>query len=141
MSTLDAFSGEKIPPWYVTGFAESAGSFTFSRSGKQLLLVFAVRFPESNRPLLEGIRRFFRAGRIYVAGPGCYDRINRPMELLRVVDHFDRYPLRGEKQIAYRIWREMVHVKATHHGSRPPQRLDDLARKLSRTVRKRGKQP
>ena len=139
METLDAFSGEKIPPWYVTGFAEGAGSFTFGRSGKQLLLVFAVRFPESNRPLLESIRRFFRAGRIYGAGPGCYYRINRPTELLRVVDHFDRHPLRGEKQTAYRIWREMVYLRATHHGSRPPKRLDDLARKLSRTVRKGGK--
>ena len=89
METLNAFSGEKIPPWYVTGFAESAGSFTFGRSGKQLLLVFAFRFPESNRPLLESLRRFFRGGRIYGAGRGCYYRVNRPTELLRVVDHFD----------------------------------------------------
>ena len=39
MRTLDSFFSEKLPPWYLTGFAESAGSFTFSRSGKQLLLV------------------------------------------------------------------------------------------------------
>ena len=133
MSTLDVFSGEKLPPWYVTGFAESAGSFTFGRSGKQLLLVFAVRFPESNRPLLESIRRFFRAGRIYGDGPACYYRINRPTELLRVVEHFERHPLRGEKKTAFRIWREMVYLRATHHGSCPPKRLDDLARKLQET--------
>ena len=132
MSTLNAFSWDKFPPWYVTGFTESAGSFTFSRSGKQLLLVFAVRMPRPNRPLLESLGRFFRAGRIYDAGRSCYYRVNRPIELLRVVDHFDHYPLRGEKQAAYRIWREMVYLKATHHGSRPPKRLDDLAGKLSR---------
>ena len=141
MRPVDEFFGEKVPPWYITGFTESAGSFTFSRSGKQLLLVFAVRLPESNRPLLESLRRFFRAGRIYRAGPGCYYRINRPTELLRVVDHFDRHPLRGAKQAAYRIWREMVYLRATHHGSRPPKRLHDLARKLSRAARNGGKQP
>ena len=85
------------------------------------------------------IRRFSRAGRIYGAGAGCYYRTNRPTELLLVVDHFDRHPLRGEKQTAYRIWREMVYLRATHHGSRPPKRLDDLAWKLSRPVRKGGK--
>jgi len=132
VETFHAFSGEKIDPWYVTGFTESAGSFTFGRSGEQLLLVFAVRLPESNRPLLESLRRFFRAGRIYGAGAGCYYRVNRPRELLRVVDHFDRHPLRGQRRTAYRIWREMVYLRATHHGSRPPKRLNDLAGQLSR---------
>ncbi len=134
MDTFAEFSGAKTTPWYVTGFTEGAGSFTFSRSGRQLLLVFAVRLPESNRPLLERLQRYFRAGRIYDAGPGCLFRVNRPRELLRVVEHFDRYPLQGDKRAAYRIWREMVFLRATHHGSRPPKTLLDLAARLSSTT-------
>ena len=126
------FSGENIPPWYITGFAEGAGSFTFSRSRGQLLLVFGVRLPETNRPLLESLRRYFRAGRIYDSGPGCLYRINRPTELLRVVEHFDCHPLQGKKRAAFRIWREMVYLRATHHGRRPPKKLLELAAELSR---------
>ena len=30
---------DAISPWYLTGFAESGGSFTYHRSGEQLTLV------------------------------------------------------------------------------------------------------
>ena len=133
-----------VSPWYVTGFVEGAGSFTYNRSGNQLTLVFAVRLVESNRPLLDRLQRFFGGiGKIYstpVAREGeearpsrtvCYYRVNRTRELLRVVGHFDAYPLRGDKRKAFRVWREMVFLRATHHGSRPPDELNDLAAKLT----------
>lgn len=137
-----------VSPWYVTGFVEGAGSFTYNRSGDQLTLVFAVRLIESNRPLLDQLQEFFGGiGRIYsasVARDGqearstrnvCYYRVNRTRQLLRVVEHFDAYPLRGGKQKAFRIWREMVFLRAAHHGSRPPDELVDLAAKLSEAVK------
>jgi hypothetical protein len=134
-----------ISPWYVTGFVEGAGSFTYNRSGNQLTLVFAVRLAQTNRPLLEQLQRFFGGiGKIYstpVAREGerarpprnvCYYRVNRTRELLRIVEQFDAYPLRGDKRKAFRLWREMVFLRATHHGSRPPDELYDLAAKLSK---------
>ena len=118
-------------PWYITGFAEAAGSFTYSRSGRQLMLVFAVRMPRANLKMLEKLRGFFGgAGRVY-SRDTCSFRITRPAELLRVVEHFDRYPLHGERREAYRIWREMVFLRATHHGSAPPEELERLAETLS----------
>jgi len=134
----------RLSPWYVTGFLESAGSLTYNRSGDQLTLVFAVRLAESNRPLLEQLQRFFGGiGRIYSTPVArereeaprtrsvCYYRVNRTRELLRIVEHFDAYPLRGDKRKAFRLWREMVFLRATHHGSRPPDELNDLAAKLT----------
>jgi hypothetical protein len=120
----------------VTGFVSGVGSFTFHRSGRQLLLVFAVRLPARGRPLLESIRKFFRgSGKIYdvAAGASCYLRVNRSAELLRIVDHFERYPLRGAKRRGYEIWREMVLVKAAHFGGPSPPELDQLAEKLSKS--------
>jgi hypothetical protein len=129
----------------VTGFVEGAGSFTYNRSGDQLTLVFAVRLTESNRPLLEQLQRFFGGiGKIYStpvardrkearrARNVCYYRVNRTRDLLRVVEHFDAHPLRGDKQKAFGLWREMVFLRATHHGSRPPDELKELAAKLSK---------
>jgi hypothetical protein len=133
----------------VTGFAESAGSFTYNRSGSQLTLVFAVRLPASDRALLRDLQRFLGGiGRIYSTAPGetseprgaCLFRVNRTRELLRVVKHFDAYPLRGGKRRAYRVWSEMVSLRAAHHGSRPPDELWDLADKLSR-LRSLGRPP
>ena len=42
-----------LPPWFVTGFVEGHGIFTFSRSGSQRMVVFANRLIESERPLLD----------------------------------------------------------------------------------------
>jgi hypothetical protein len=136
-----------LEPWYVTGFVEGAGSFTFNRVGDRLTLVFAVRLKSSNRPVLERLRDYFAgAGRIYetaraneegeATGATCLFRINRVRDLLRVVEHFDKHPLRGSKREAYALWREMVFLRATHLGGRAPDQLARLARRLAEHTRK-----
>lgn len=140
----------RFSPWYVTGFADGEGIFTYSRGSQQLMVVFAVRLTATDRSLLESIKAFFGgAGRIYSAprrlNPGggrtkssCYYRVNRPNELLQIVDHFDTYPLQGEKLKSYRIWREMVFLRAAYHGVQTPSELLELAKELSRTVPRHG---
>ena len=125
----------------MTGFAEGAGSITYNRGGDQLTLVFGVRLPRSGRRLLEDLRRYFgNAGRIYPTGnDACFFRVTRPQELLRVVEHFDRFPLRGDRDAAFRLWREMVFLRAVHHRSRPPKRLSTLACRLSKKIGKTRK--
>lgn len=119
-----------LDPRYVSGLTEGIGSFTYSRASGTVALYFALRVPEKNRELLTGIRDFFGAGQIYPAGDCLYFRINRHDELHRVVRHFDDYPLVGHKRAAFRIWREMVLLKARF---RQPdrRRLQALAQKLS----------
>ena len=127
-----------LSPWYVSGFVENAGSFTYSRGRDraQLTMVFAIRVPASQSGLLESIRVFLGGGgRIYTSRPerGAlrYFKATRPAELLRIVEHFDRYPLQGDRREHYRVWREMVLLKAAHLGARAPLELLRLAEKLS----------
>ena len=108
----------------MTGFADGAASFTYSRSGQQLALYFAIK---AEPTLLGEVQAFFEgAGRIY----DTYFRVSRRDELLRVVDHFDRYPLRSTKQEVYEVWRQMVMAKQEF---RRPDRalLDSLAAQLT----------
>lgn len=124
---MDTFSRETLDPLWVTGFADAAGSFTYSRSSKQLALYFAVKVADEDRPLLEDLQAYFDAGRIY---DPAYFRITRREELMRVVDHFDQYPLRSSKRELYELWREMVVAKQQFR--RPDrERLASLASRLS----------
>ena len=135
-------SRRRLPPWYVTGLIEGDGTFTYSRSGEQLALYFAIKLRASERPVLEALQAFFRgAGKLYEVRPpvdserpvkpSCYLRLTRRDELLRVVEHFERYPLRGGKQRAFRVWREMVRLKSESFRRPPREELDALASELS----------
>jgi hypothetical protein len=124
-----------LQPEYVTGFIEGAGSFTSNRSANRIAPVFAVRMKTSSRMLLKQLRSFFgNAGKIYETREknACLFRINRTRELLRVVEHFDKHSLRGDKRNAFRIWREMVFLRATHHGRGTADGMAGLAGQLSR---------
>ena len=127
-------TNKTLTPDYVTGLLESAGSFTFNRGQQQLTVVFGVRSQAANRPLIEDLRAFFGGiGRIYdTTQDTCFFRVNRPRELLRIVEHFDRHPLRGNRRTTFHIWREMVLVRASHTGGQAPAELIALAEQLTR---------
>lgn len=134
-----------LHPWYVTGFVEGEGTFTYSRSGRLLALYFGVRLTAEDRPILEHIQAFFGGiGEIYTqrrraprprggfSKTASYYRVCRRDHLPRVIDHFDRYPLGGVKLECYRIWREMVFLKLANPRRPPLDELNRLAEELSR---------
>ena len=134
-----------LDPWYVTGFTDGEGSFTFSRSSAQMALYFSIKLVATELPLLESIQRFFGVGTIYAvkarapiaAGAGAAKsaslyRVTRHDELDRVTDHFNEYPLRGKKAESYKIWRAMVALKRDFRG-RNKADLEELALALSAT--------
>lgn len=128
---METFSRGTLDPHWVTGFADGDSSFTYSRSGKQLALYFAIKLTALERPLLEELQTFFAGGSLFdVASGGVYFRVQRRDELMRVVDHFDAYPLRSSKKAVYEVWRLMVLAKQQF---RNPDRatLDVLADQLT----------
>lgn len=126
---METFSRGTLDPAYVTGFVDASGSFTYSRSSKQLALYFAVKLSAADRPLLEELQAFFGGiGRIY---PEAYFRVTRREELMTVVEHFDRYPLHSSKSRVYELWREMVLAKQEFRRPDRPL-LDRLADEISR---------
>ena len=139
---------ENLDPCYVTGFCEGEGTFTYSRSGNNLNLYFAIKVNFEDRDLLYKMQSFFSVGRIYVGKPipprkysghtrtYFYYRVSKISELRRIIEHFDNYPLKGKKAVSFSIWKEMVKYKQMY---RKPQydRLNELANKLSAVAGKR----
>jgi hypothetical protein len=147
---METFSRGTLDPWYVTGFVEGEGVFTYSRSGRQMGLYFAIKLPDADRPLLERVQDFFGGiGKIYQVGAGAatprtgltrtasYFRVTRRDELEHVVAHFDAYPLRGTKAGCYAIWRQMVLIKREFRRPARPQ-LDELAARLTAASPRNG---
>lgn len=126
---METFSRGTLAPEWVTGFCEAAASFTYSRSGRQLALYFAIKLPAADQPLVEDLQAFFSVGRIYDVGRSSYFRVSRRDELMRILDHFDSHPLRSSKRDVYDVWRQMVVAKQDfRHPDRT--RLDELATQI-----------
>ena len=120
------FNGKQFPvkqslnPWFVTGFIEGSGSFTYSRSGDSVIPYFALKVGAQDRSLLQGLQAFFGGGgRIYdvtaqasgTSAKAAYFRVTRASELALVVAHFERFPLLGAKADAFSLWRRLVAAK------------------------------
>ena len=98
---------ERLHPWYVTGLVEGEGSFVVSFSLRRKLKVgietrpsFSISQTEGNLELLKRLHAFFRCGGIrYSRGDHTYKYEVRSIDDLvrRVLPHFERYPLQGEK--------------------------------------------
>lgn len=140
---METFSRGTLDPHWVTGFSDGEASFTYSRSGYQIGLYYAVKLTAAERPLLEELQGFFGGvGRIYdvaARAPGnrsgatksaAYFRVTHRGELSRVLEHFDQYPLQSSKRKVYEIWRLMVLAKQQF---RKPDRglLDALADQIT----------
>gem|GEM_PF-486005 len=110
-----------LDPWFVTGFCDGEAAFTFSRSGNAFALYFSICQREDNKKVLEQIRDYFGGkGKIYIrkeqlptrnsghSKPNAYYRICKQEELLKVIEHFDKFPMQSKKQDVYGIWREMA---------------------------------
>ncbi|MEI6631360.1 MAG: LAGLIDADG family homing endonuclease [bacterium] len=134
-----------LTPWYITGFCDGEAAFTYSRAGGSFALYFAIKQREDNKQIIEDIQEYFNyIGDIYAqkkalptqnsgfSQPAAYYRVTRINELKRIVEHFDKYPLKiQKKQEAYEIWREMVMHKLEHYRRVDYDNLKGLAEKLS----------
>ena len=134
--------GTNISPWYITGLIDGEGAFTFNRCGSHMAVCFGLKFTAQDRNTLELIREFFGGiGNIYrvkahISNSGktktaAYFRITRINDLLNIVEHFDRYPLKSTKNEQFKIWKEMVMIKRDNYKKKHLDKLEVLAQKLS----------
>ncbi|MBI5873211.1 MAG: LAGLIDADG family homing endonuclease [Candidatus Omnitrophica bacterium] len=122
---LGANNRESLDPWFITGFSDGEAAFTFSRSGEDVFaLYFSICQREDNRGIVDKIQEYFNGiGKIYIrkeqlpkknsgrTKPSAYFRVCKQKELLRIIEHFDKFPLQSKKQEVYQIWREMAIEK------------------------------
>ena len=113
----------ELNPWFITGFCEGEASFTYNKTGNNIALYFAIKLTKGDENLLCNIQNFFKVGQIYkvkARAPrhnsghtkaALYYRTTKIADLQVIVDHFEEYPLKGEKRKRYEIWREMFLLK------------------------------
>ena len=124
-----------LDPEYVTGLTEWAGSFTYSRDKGGITPIFGIRSSVRDIVVVAKVASFFGVGKIYRGGQGfqkwVYFRVNKLGDLIKIVKHFERYPLQGMKQHAFAIWKEMVNCKR-RKLPKDKAKIAELALKLSK---------
>jgi LAGLIDADG endonuclease len=98
---------KSLDPWFVTGLAEGEGCFCVSfsrrsrlRTGLEARPSFSLSLNERDRDLLEDLQTYFECGWIRESRSDRTFKFEaRAVEdlVVRVIPHFDRYPLRGSK--------------------------------------------
>lgn len=141
---------EKLEPWYITGFCDGEAAFTYSKAGGAFNLYFSLRQREDNKEIVERIWKFFDyVGNVYKSKgripekaedirqqASAYFRVARVDHLLKVMEHFDKYPLQSKKQNAYLIWRKMVIHKNENFRNTDYDFLRALAAELAKANQK-----
>lgn len=133
-----------LDPWFVTGFCDGEGAFTFSRSGGGFALYFSICQRVDNREIVEKVQSYFNGiGKIYVrkeqlptknsghTKPNAYYRVCKQNELMRIIEHFDKFPIQSKKQEVYQIWREMAVEKTKHFLNCGGEKFKVFSQKMS----------
>lgn len=130
-----------LNPWFVTGFCEGEGAFTYSRSGWTIQPKFSVRQRSDYDDLVCSLARFFGVGTVYncqargKTKASSYYVVIRREELQTIVNHFRAYPLQSaRKQAAFEAWVDLVSLRNVTPRNKFKSASADffsLARKLS----------
>jgi hypothetical protein len=126
---LSAFDADEAFGHWLAGFVDGEGCFLVrhrSNHGLEHMVycMFCIKLRADDREIIEEIRRWLGFGRIAairprMTGDGIICRqpqidfsVRPKADCLRLVDIFDRYPLRAKKARDYALWREAVTVWA-----------------------------
>jgi len=111
---------------YVSGFCDGEGSFVLgvaqpNSNHPSPLAMFSLNLRADDLPVLRLIQSYFNCGYLHLfrhktphrqgikSNDGCYWRISSiPALALKLVPHFDRFPLYAKKRNDFKIWREAV---------------------------------
>lgn len=123
--------GDGFGHW-LAGFVDGEGSFKIQvrNNGKTHTPVFSLVLRGDDGAIIEKIRRLARAGVVYRyhyavrpqdryrRGPRVEWHVVGKRDVLKLVELFDRYPLRSKKQRDYATWRHAVLLWANRKGHR-----------------------
>jgi LAGLIDADG DNA endonuclease family protein len=133
----------RLAPWYVTGLIEAQGSFVCAPSSRSVEVSFELALPGRDQPLLAQLRASLGGvGRLHrrsATGPAVW-RITRRLELLRLVEHLEAFPLQGARTAAFAPWAALVRRRAASFRRPLPPEAWDLAEQVrSAQPRRRGR--
>jgi hypothetical protein len=112
---------------WLAGFVDGEGSFVIAKVNNGCLRCFlSLVLRDDDREILEEIQARIGGTLAYRTNPSATRpssnpemvlQVRRKADCLRLVELFDRYPLRARKRRDFAIWREAVHLWASvYHG-------------------------
>ena len=91
----------KLDPYWVTGFIDGEGCFSIrirkssnTKIGWIVEATFSIGLHQKDRMVLELLKFYFGVGNIYKHGKDNVQyRVSSLQDLIKIIDHFDKYPL------------------------------------------------
>ena len=123
---------------FLAGFITAEGHLGMNRTtAGSFAPRLTVRLRADDEPLLGELRNRLDGGKIRGPYSGRHPVLNWTIasrdDLLRTVAVLDEHPLKGRKQVEYRLWREAVGIYASDRARREQRgRLLTLERELKR---------
>jgi len=114
---LSKYTPQLSDPWFVTGFTDAEGCFTFTLSrtpknkiGWDLGLYFMINLHERDENLLNQVKKYFGdVGTIGKSRGCCILKVRSLNSIVtKIIPHFDKYPLATDKLADYLLWKEVV---------------------------------
>ena len=108
----------KLNPWFITGFADAEGCFSFaikpdakSKLKWRTSPLFVIKLHIKDIAILELIKNTLMVGKIRINGINSAQYVVESIQELQViVNHFDLYPLVTEKASDYLIFRQCFDI-------------------------------
>ena len=107
-----------INPWFITGFSDAESSFIVSiyqdKNSKLKWRVspcFSIHIHNKDIELLESIRDFLGVGKVRKnSEKTAIFRVDNIQDLQVIIDHFDKYPLVGDKVSDYLLFKQCYNL-------------------------------
>nr|ATI20501.1 LAGLIDADG endonuclease [Juglanconis juglandina] len=106
-----------LSPWFITGFTDAEGCFSITvykdstrPLGWRVCAEFLIGLHKRDVNLLREIQVHLGGiGRIGKFSKDAYAlRVNTIGQMLKIIHHFDKYPLISQKHADYLLWREII---------------------------------
>lgn len=107
----------KLSPWFITGFTDAEGCFSISiykdstrPIGWRVCAEFLIGLHKRDERLLREIQAYLGGiGRIGKFAKDAYAlRVNNIGQMIKIIEHLDKYPLISQKHADYLLWREVI---------------------------------
>ena len=118
-SKITVESKIKLDPYWITGFFDGEGCITIdiqkskvSKTGWRVQAIFLIGLHEKDRAVLELIQSYFGGiGNITQLGlNGVQLRVSSLKDLIKIIDHFNKYPLLTQKWADFILWQKVIEL-------------------------------
>nr|YP_009543488.1 LAGLIDADG endonuclease [Coniothyrium glycines]AYU74378.1 LAGLIDADG endonuclease [Coniothyrium glycines] len=104
----------KLTPWWVTGITDSEGNFSinYSKPTNKVTFNFKITQKDHSLVILTDLQAYFGIGNINIDNKlfNTYKfSVNKIDHLINIIiPHFDKYPLKGSKQLDFLDWKKAI---------------------------------